>query len=146
MDTDSTSGGTTVAGFKNGLKSYINEKGKNVYYSVTGQSNQLNKTVFIQSIQNDRPVVLFVSKYTLIPIVDFSVSATEDKINKTKFEGNHVLVSYGLKEVKYYNSNGTLKKQLTLLMLATGFWQDPLYYIELNSSSSIIESYSINIY
>lgn len=146
MNTDSTSGGTTIAGFKNGLKSYINEKGKNVAYSGTGQNNQMNQTAFIQSIQNNRPVALFVSKYTLIPIMNFSISSTEDKLNKTKFDGNHVLVSYGLKEVNYYNSNGSLKKQLTLLMVATGFLQDPLYYIELNSNSNVIDSYSINVY
>lgn len=146
MDTDSTSGGTTITGFKNGLKSYINEKGKDVTYSITGQNSQLNKTAFIQSIQNNRPVALFVSKYTLIPIMNFSVSSTEDNLNKTKFEGNHVLVSYGLKEVNYYNANGTLKRQLTLLMVATGFCQEPLYYIELNSNSGMIESYSINVY
>ncbi len=146
MDTDSTSGGTTITGFKNGLKSYINEKGKDVTYSVTGQNSQLNKTAFIQSIQNNRPVALFVSKYTLIPIMNFSVSSTEDKLNKTKFEGNHALVSYGLKEVNYYNSNGSLKRQLTLLMVATGFCQEPLCYIELNSNSGMIESYQINVY
>lgn len=146
MDTNSASGGTTVTGFKNGLKNYINEKGKNVTYSVTGQNSQLNKTEFIQSIQNNRPIALFVSKYTLIPIANFSVSSTEDKLNKTKFEGNHVLVSYGLKEVNYYNSNGSLKRQITLLMVATGYWQEPLCYIEFNSNSGMIESYSVNVY
>lgn len=146
METNVTSGGTSVAGFKNGLKKYVNEKGKNLSYSEIGQNSQLNKTAFIQSIQNSHPVALFVSKYTLIPIMNFSISSTEDKLNKTKFEGNHVLVSYGLKEVNYYNANGTLKRQMTLLMVATGFSQEPLYYIELSSNSGMIESYSINVY
>lgn len=146
METNVTSGGTSVAGFKNGLKKYVNEKGKNLSYSETGQNSQLNKTAFIQSIQNSHPVALFVSKYTLIPIMNFSISSTEDKLNKTKFEGNHVLVSYGLKEVNYYNANGTLKRKLILLLVATGFYQEPLCYIELSSNSGMIESYSINVY
>lgn len=31
-------------------------------------------------------------------------------------------------------------------MVATGFWQEPLYYIELSSNSGMIESHSINVY
>ncbi len=147
METNSTSsGGTSVAGFKNGLKKYVNVKGKNITYSATGQNNQLNKLTYIQSVQNNRPIALFVSKYSLIPILDFSISETQDKLEKKHFSGNHVLIGYGLKEINYYDSNGTLKKQLTLLMVATGFWQEPLYYIELDSNSGMIESYSINIY
>ena len=147
MGTNSTSsGGTSVAGFQNGLRTYVNEKGKNLSYTITGQSGQLNKTAFIQSFENNRPIALFVSKYKLIPIADFSVSETEDRLEKTKFEGNHVLISFGIKEINYFNANGTLKKQLTLLMVATGFCQEPLYYIEFDSNSGMIESYSINIY
>ncbi len=146
METNVASGGTSIAGFKNGLKSYVNEKGKNLTYSVTGQNGMLDKTAFIRSIQNEQPVALFVSKYSLIPIKNFSVSTTVDVLNKTKFEGNHVLVGYGLKEVNYYNSDGTLKRQLTLIMVATGFWQEPLYFIELDSNNGMIESYSINVY
>lgn len=147
METNSTSaGGTSIAGFKSGLKKYVNEKGKNISYSGTGQNNQLNKTTFIQSIQNKQPVALFVSKYNLIPATDFSVSGTQDKIEKQYYSGNHVLISYGLKEINYYNANGTLKKNLTLLMVATGYRQEALFYIEMDSTSGMIDSYSINIY
>lgn len=147
METNSTSsGGTSVAGFQNGLRTYVNGKGRNITYSGTGQNNQLNKSAYIQSVQNNRPIALFVSKYSLIPILDFSISNTQDKLEKKYFSGNHVLISYGIKEINYYNANGTLKKQLTLLMVATGFRQEPLYYIELDSNSGMIESYSVNIY
>lgn len=145
MGTNVESGGTSATDFKNGLKSYVNEKGKNITYSTVGQNGILDKTAFIGSIQNERPVALFVTKYSLIPIKNFSVSETVDVLNKSKFEGNHVLVCYGIKEVNYYNSNGALIRKLTLLMVATGYRQEPLYYIEFDSNG-VIESYSINIY
>lgn len=147
MGTNGTdAGGTSVTGFKDGLKNYVNEKGKNLSYSGTGQNGQLNKSALIQSIQNNRPIALFVSKYSLIPILDFSISETQDKLEKKYYNGNHVLVSYGLKEINYYNANGGLIKQLTLLAVATGYRQESLSYIELDTNNGMIDSYSINIY
>lgn len=147
MGTNSTdTGGTSISGFKNGLKKYVNEQGRNLTYSGIGQNGQLNKSVFIQTIESKNPVALFVSKYNLIPIKDFSISATQDKLEKQYYSGNHVLMSYGIKEIRYYNADGTLVKNLTLLMVATGYCQDPLYYIEMASNSGIIDSYSINVY
>lgn len=147
METNSTdAGGTSISGFKNGLKKYVNEQGRNFSYSGTGQNAQLNKSAYIQAIQNNNPIALFVSKYNLIPIKDFSVSATEDKLEKQYYSGNHVLMGYGIKEIRYYNAIGTLTRNLTLLMVATGYRQDPLYYIEMDSNNGMIDSFSIKIY
>ena len=146
METNSTSaGGTSVEGFIYGLKSYVAEKGNNIKFDSIGNNGTLNKEMFVNSIQTKRPVALFVSGYNLISIGDLSVSDNMDKLAKAKYSGNHVLISYGIKEINYYDSNGKLKKQLILLMVATGYNQDPLYYIDV-TDGGFIEGYSVNIY
>lgn len=68
METNGTDdGGTSISGFKNGLKKYVNEQGRNLVYSGTLQNNQLVKPSFIEAIQSNKTVALFVSKYNLIP-------------------------------------------------------------------------------
>lgn len=146
MDTNGTSaGGTTIAGFKNGLKSYVNGRGRSISYSSLGQNDKINRQDYIDSIEAEYPVALFMSGYSLIPIADFSETSTKDKLNIKHYAGNHVLIACGLKEVKYYNSNGTLKQTLTLLTVATGYSLDPIYYLDLRGSS-LIDSYSIDIH
>lgn len=146
MDTNSTSaGGTTIAGFKNGLKSYVNGQGKSIAYSTIGQKDKLNRKEYIDSIEAEQPVVLFMSGYSLIPIANFSETPTKDKLQIKHYSGNHVLIACGLKEVKYYNSNGSLSQTLTLLTVATGYRLDPIYYLDLRGSS-LIDSYTIDIH
>ena len=146
MGTNSTSaGGTTITGFKNGLKSYVNGNGKSITYSSVGQNDKINHEAYMDSIEAEHPVVLFMSGYSLIPIGDFSETSTKDKLQKKHYSGNHILVACGLKEIKYYNSNGTLNQTLILFIVATGYKQDPIYYLDVRGSS-LIDSYSIDIH
>lgn len=146
MDTNSTSaGGTTIAGFKNGLKSYVNGQGRSVLYSSVGQKDKINRQEYIDSVKSEQPIALFMSGYSLIPMTDFSETPTKDKLEIKHYSGNHVLIACGLKEVKYYNSNGSLSQTLTLLTVATGYSLDPIYYLDLRGSS-LIDSYTIDIH
>lgn len=146
MDTNSTSaGGTTIAGFKNGLKSYVNGQGRSISYSSVGQKDKINRQEYIDSVKSEQPIALFMSGYSLIPMTDFSETPTKDKLEIKHYSGNHVLIACGLKEVKYYNSNGSLSQTLTLFMVATGYKLDPIYYLDVRGGS-LIDSYSIDIH
>ena len=146
METNGTSaGGTTISGFKNGLKSYVNDQGRSITYSSVGQNNKINRQAYIDSIEAERPVVLFMSGYSLLPVADFSDTSTRDKLEIKHYTGNHMLVACGLKEVKYYNSNGSLNQTLTLFIVSTGYSLDSICYLDVRGGS-LIDSYSINIY
>lgn len=146
MATNSTSaGGTTISGFKNGLKEYVNGQGRSITYYSAGSYNDFDRQAYLRAIQNEQPIALFMAGYTLIPISDFTDTQTRDELLKMSYSGNHVLIGYGLKEIKYYNSNGTLKQTLTLLTVATGYNQDPLYYLDLGNSG-FVDSWAIDIY
>ena len=146
MDTNIGGNGTTIEGFQNGLKNYANQQGRDVIYSSLVTREQLNIDDYKMAINNKKPVVLFVSKYTMIDLFGIEESSKSDKLNKLHYGGDHVLVGYGIREIRYYNSNGSLKKEVTLLMVATGYMQDQLAYVMLDDRMRIVDGYEINIY
>lgn len=147
METNTTpSGGTSAKGFRNGLQSYVLEKGGSVSYSPVVQNQEVNIELYKNAVNNERPIVLFVSKYTLIPLLSIAGENNEDILEKQYFGGNHVLIAYGIREINYYSATGSLEKSIKLLLVATGYNQDSLAYIMLDNRITIIEGYEIKIY
>lgn len=146
MKTNQTGNGTTVNNFKNGLQLYVNEKGRNISYNSVMSSKRFNIEIYKKSIDNKQPVALFVSKYTMIPISDLKQNDQTDILRQDHFGGDHVLIGYGIREIRYFNKAGALMKQVTLLMAATGYKQTPLVYIKIDDRMQIIDGYNINIY
>lgn len=146
MDTNIGGNGTTVNGFQSGLRQYVNEKGRNINYTAFVSNENLNIEQYKESIKNNIPVVLFVSKYTMIPLTEIYQNDYSDKYNKKIYGGDHVLVAYGIREIQYYNGTGGLIKSTILLMVATGYSQDALVYVQIDDRMRIIDGYSVNIY
>ena len=136
MGTNNTEGGTTINGFKSGMTTYVGRKGRSVTFS---------QRVFKQSIQNEKPVVLFVSHYSLVDLTDLSEQTGTEDIFVQHYGGNHTLIGYGMRTVKYYNAASNLVRQLDLLAVATGFPDYPLAYIILDDYTNIIDGFEINI-
>lgn len=146
MDTNDTGNGTTVEGFKRGLEAYVEQQGRSITYEGLVSGERLNIEEYKQAINNEKPVALFVSKYTMIPISDLEQDNNTDVLDKLHYGGDHVLVGYGIREIKYYNQDGSLKKEVTLLMAATGYLQDPLVYIIIDDRMTIVDGYTVSIY
>lgn len=146
MDTNIGGNGTTIKGFLNGLLQYVYEKGRDIEYTGLVSNENLNIEQYKELIKNDIPVVLFVSKYTMIPLTGISQSGNSDTYNKKHYGGDHVLVAYGIREIKYYNNVGGLIKTSYLLMVATGYKQDPLVYVQIDDRMRIIDGYSVKIF
>ena len=60
--------------------------------------------------------------------------------------GNHVLIGYGIRTIKYYNSSGDLVHQLKLLAVGTGMSYGSLGYVLLDDYGTLIDGYKINIF
>jgi len=142
MGTNSGSSGTTVSGFKSGLKSYVVGQGYSISYSSVGSYSSFSSTKYTTAINNKLPVALFVSGYSII--TSSSSSSSTDTYEIKNYSGNHVLVGCGIKTVSYYNASGSLTKQYTLLKVATGF-NETISYILLKNFNSIIDSYSVTV-
>ena len=146
MDTNNGGNGTTINGFKNGLRQYVDEKGRNIEYTSIVSNEDLSIERYKEAIEVNKPIVLFVSKYTMIPLTEIYQNDYSDKYNKKLYGGDHVLVAYGIREIQYYSSAGNLTKSTTLLMVATGYSQDPLVYVQIDDRMRIIDGYTVNIY
>lgn len=101
----STNNGTTVNGFKNGFRDYVQSKG----YSVTYRSVMVGGGLYFDGccayMEMGEPVVMFLSSFnvtmTILP------SGTYDYIYKEYYNMNHVMVGCGYMVIDYYNSDST---------------------------------------
>lgn len=146
MKTNVTAGGTTVANFKSGLQTYVNEQGRNITYTQVVSNGQLQSSRYQQSINNGKPVVFFVSGYTVIATIALNAESGPEEYYEQYYVGNHTVVGYGYRTIRYYNAAGNLVKQLELLAVATGNPASPLVYISLDDYTNLIDGYEINIY
>lgn len=145
MGTNTDGEGTTARGFRDGLQDYVEEKGCHISYSAVVANETLNIPAFKQSINDEKLVVLFVSRYNLVSLLGIQGSSTEDSFTMLTYEGNHVLIAYGIREIVYYNDSGNVVEELTLLQVATGYQQEQFAYVVLDSRMQIFEGYQIEI-
>lgn len=145
MDTNSLGNGTSVEQFQNGLEQYVKEQGRDISYTQLVENERIDFGAYKRSVEEKKPVVLFVSKYTMLPISNFKNDDYSDKLNMQYYGGDHVLIGYGIREISYFNADGSLKEQITFLKVATGYAQDALAYIRLDDRIRVIDGYTINI-
>lgn len=146
MQTNTLGNGTTVEQFKSGLTQYVNEQGRNITFSQVVNDRQVNFSAYKNAINEKKPVVFFVSKYTMLAIYDFKKDEHTDELYKLYYSGDHMVVGYGIREISYYNADGSLKKQLTFLRVATGYSDDALAYVLLDDRITVVDGYKVNIF
>ncbi len=146
MKTNTVGNGTTANGFKDGLKDYVNEKGLSITYSSVVKNEELDVQKYEQSILEEKPVVLFVSKYTLIDFSGIETTSGKDIYTKQLYGGDHVLVAYGVRKIQYFDDEGNKLNDRIFLRVATGYKQGSLGYILLDSRTRLVEGYEIEIF
>lgn len=146
MNTNTAGNGTTIEDFKTGLEDYVTSKGRDITYESFVSNEHLDLAKYKQAINNKIPVAFFVSKYTLIDLFGISENNKVDQYNLQHYGGDHMLIGYGLREITYYNKDGSVKQKINLLMAATGYSQVPLAYIVIDNTMRIIGGYGIKIY
>ena len=104
MQTNVYGDGVTEDDFKNGLSSYINERGYNVSYSSVGSKGSFNYNLFKEAIRNNQVTVLFTQPSNVYRI---GILSNADVVSSTYISGNHIMVAFGYYEVKYIMNGGT---------------------------------------
>ncbi len=117
MGTNSPSAGTTQTQYKNGLKSYINGKGRQVTFTSVKTGTTLDPTKVTAAFSAGKPITLFVSGYNFCSIQAGTNSYT---INKTTYSGTHIMIAYGIRTIKYYNASGVNFRTDTFLLVSSG--------------------------
>lgn len=134
MGTDIDGAGTTFSGFEKGMKQYALNHGNYTYQSqdlrVSGKFNLDN---YIKAVKAEKPVALFLPKYTMIK--SMIEGDKKDVIYSSYNTLAHVVAACGYRIDTYYYQNGNIKLKKTYLKVASGFPLDGLTYIEVDTST-----------
>ena len=90
--------------------------------------------------------MLFVSGYTVIATIALDAESGVGEYYEQYYVGNHTVVGYGMRTIRYYNAAGNLVKQLDLVKVATGNPANSLVYISLDDYTNLVDGYAIDIY
>lgn len=142
MLTNITAPGSTQVEYKNGLSSYVQNKGYNISFNtvITNGLFDLNKAKV--QLQNGYPISLYMSGYGFTKITDNGSLVTLDK---SLYDDNHIAVVYGFDKINYFGANGNLLRSEIYLKVSTGIYGVSGVYIvnnygTLNDAESVIIS------
>ena len=90
----------------NGLRTYVQNKGRALTYINLYGDEGINVNSFQIAVDNNRPSLIFCNKFSVYSIY---YSSNADKIEILTYEGAHVLVAYGYYEVNYYSASGLFR-------------------------------------
>lgn len=142
MNTNVSGAGTTQAQYKNGLTSYVNAKGKSIFFSSVITNGRLDIAKLNQALNSGNPVSLYLSGYNITEIIDNNGTVT---LAKSIYPNDHIMVVYGYQSVEYYGSNNKLVASKTYLYITSGIKSVTGYYvIENNGTINDAEAVSIS--
>lgn len=133
--------GVSETDCKNGLKTYVQNKGHNLSYTNVKSFNKVNESAYTNAINNNTPVLLFCAKMDMYNI---GTNENYDAIAKTSIEGAHVSVGYGIFIVKYYNGDNLFRTD-KYLHVATGLALMNTCYLKLEATDWCNAAYAVSI-
>lgn len=143
MGTDVNQLGTTFTGFQTGMSAYARSYGYtyNSESVLTGGNFDFGK--FKQSVENNRPVALFLNNYALLDYVQENDG--QDSIKSSHSTLAHVVIACGYTQHNYFDSNGQKIAERTYLKVCSGFTVRGICYLNINSVSKIDKAVSVTI-
>lgn len=141
MGTNASQGGTSITGYLNGLSSYVQSNGYSFSYDSLMNGSTLSLSSLIQSLNEGKPVTLFLQGFNISRVTDANGTTT---IEKDVYNGSHIIIVYGISVVNYYNSANVLVKVKTYLSTASGIENSSGYYI-LNNNGTIVGANNVQI-
>ena len=141
MGTNVGGEGTTQAGFKNGMQSYIQTQGYSVQYTNMGSG-----TTMLSNCQtafaNNKACVLFLNSYQYVSYGAMIINDTNySMVVKSKVAG-HVCIAGGYLEYKFYSGSTVIE---TDRFLEISFGNGTTGFLFVNDTTLIDDAYSITI-
>ena len=136
-----TSIGTSIDQFEEGMKKYCQEKGYTFAYTSCMNNKQFDYSVAKQQLKSNRPIALFVEPYTIETIEE---SENYDNIGHSFMSGTHSMAVFGYLDITYTLANGQ-KRTDSYLQVATGNSSIKNGYCKLSNNTTIDEALSISI-
>lgn len=141
----STSAGTTVAGYKTGMTSYVQSKGRNIEITSIYNNSSLNESAYRSALESGKLLTVFLDGFAIVGLAGVHTYDGYDKIGNTVVTGLHTVAAYGYVNVKYYDASDNLIQEDKYIYVNTGFASAGLGMIRLNKYTSVDDGYAINI-
>ena len=141
-----TSDGTTVEGFKSGMRQYVtsNNHGINIT-STTGSYYNMNIDYLKSQLKTDTPAVVFFDTFSISTAGSFTEYDGHDNIRHEKYGGHHTMLVYGYKDIVYYNADGSTKQRDFYLHVSTGVVGLPTALVDITHSCNVDDAYIMEV-
>lgn len=141
----STSAGTTVAGYKKGMTSYVQSKGRNIEITSIYHNSSLNESAYRSALEAGKLLTVFLDGFCLVGLAGIYTYDGYDEIGCTVVTGLHTVSAYGYRTTKYYDASDNLIRVEKYLLVNTGFASAGLGMVRLTKYTSVNDGYAINI-
>lgn len=140
-----TSAGVTVAGYKSGMTSYVQSKGRNISISSIYSKSALNKSAYMSALEAGKLLTVFMDGFSIVSGIEIKKYDGYDTVSNTIVKGAHAVAAYGYRNFKYYDASDNLIYEDNYLLVHTGFSSEVLAMIHLNKYTTVDDGYIISI-
>lgn len=134
--------GITETNFKSGLQTYCARKNLSCNFTSIMSSGTLNYNSVKQSIEENKPVALLLSTYTVCDVEGYS---GYDRHIYNMFYGDHVMVGFGYCDIDYYHSDGS-SSNYKFIYVAAGLGDPDDGFFNINYCTNINSAYKVYIH
>ena len=139
MGTNEEQAGTTVSGFKSGIKTYCQRHGYSVSYTSCMTLGNFNYTKTKAQLDQNYPIALFMQDYTVTDIInenDF------DFLDDMHSNGTHTMAAFGYREITYTMTDGGTRSD-NYLLVSSGFDNRPRAHVNIKQADNINDAFSV---
>ena len=144
MQTNVVAPGVSESECLDGLEAYVEGKGYSLSYTTVKSVNgSFNYTAYQNAISNGQPVLLFCDSVHLV----LSASGeTKDEFTTSQVSQDHIVVGFGYRILKYYDTNENNFRTDIYVKVASGWDPNNMGYIRINEDSWLDSAYAVDIY
>jgi len=114
--------GVTMQQYITGMQGYVNARGRNIQLtSLRTGHNQLNEAQMKANFRNGNLMTLFASGFSIVAFDGIRTHSNHDIINHGTSTGNHIMMAYGYRRIRYYNAANQLIRNDLYVYVHTGF-------------------------
>ena len=133
--------GVSESDCRNGLKTYVENKGYSLSYTSIKSGSSLNMTACQNAFRNNQPILLFCDQVGVVFVDEYS---GYDNITTLAVANQHIMVAYGYYQVRYYNGSTNFRTD-TYFDVATGLDINTTGWVTVDSINWLNNGYIVSI-
>lgn len=142
-----TEQGTTIDGFKSGMKQYVEGRGRNInLIQATGSYLNTDIDYLKSQLSQGKMAVMFFSGFSITAFGEYSLGNGQSNMTYAIYDGHHAVVLYGYRDVYYYDADGGLIERDTFFYASTGYASVNLALVSISNFCNVDDVYVVDIY